>query len=144
MSNSNALKDALLGEPHGTAQARLRKSIIFFLAKGKEGVLPCYRCGGKIEVVEDLSIEHKESWQRASDPKASFFDLGNIAFSHLRCNSGARANAPRSGYPNGTAWCCGCRKRLPLSAFYMDASSGRARARCRDCYAEKRRTHAGR
>ena len=43
----------------------------------------CFRCGKKIENIDDFSIEHKESCGLAEDPKAAFFDLANIAFSHL-------------------------------------------------------------
>jgi hypothetical protein len=47
-----------------------------------------------------LSIDHKNPWQAAADPKASFFDLDNIAFSHLRCNSG-EANRSKAECPAG-------------------------------------------
>lgn len=83
--SSNSRKDELLGESHGTANGRLRKAILFDLA-GRCGMLRCYRCAVAIEFVDELSIEHKDPWQRATDPRASFFDLKNIAFSHLRCN----------------------------------------------------------
>ena len=46
----------------------------------------CHRCGIRIESVEVFSIEHKSEWQRAADPVSTFFDLENIAFSHLLCN----------------------------------------------------------
>jgi len=61
----------------------------------------CYRCDKRIELVEDLSVEHKEPWQSSTNPVVSFFDLDNIAFSHLSCNSAAgsggrvRANVTR-------------------------------------------------
>lgn len=87
---SNNRKDELLGEPHGTANAKLRKQIIFNLAV-RCGCDECYRCEKRIETMDDLSIEHKESWQSAPDPRAAFFDPNNIAFSHLRCNIGAGA-----------------------------------------------------
>jgi hypothetical protein len=44
----------------------------------------CFRCGEKIERIEDLSIEHKKPWEGIS--VELFWDLDNIAFSHLRCN----------------------------------------------------------
>lgn len=90
-------KDKLLGMSHGTASNRLRKLIMWTLVcKTDQNV--CFRCGQRIEDVDDLSIEHKEPWQGAADPKAAFFDLKNIAFSHLRCNSGA-ANANKTHCP---------------------------------------------
>ena len=86
---SNQTKDRLLGMPHGTANHRLRKLILFDLLR-RFGLDQCFRCGQRINQVDDLSIEHKAPWQSAPDPQASFFDLENIAFSHLSCNSGAR------------------------------------------------------
>ena len=86
---SNHRKDALLGEPHGTAGAKLRKALLFKYVC-IVGHAVCYRCRRDIGSVDDLSIEHIESWQRAANPRASFFDLNNIAFSHLRCNVDAR------------------------------------------------------
>jgi hypothetical protein len=46
----------------------------------------CYRCNLKIIDISTLSIEHKVSWRKADDPIYAFYDLNNIAFSHLRCN----------------------------------------------------------
>ncbi len=88
MSKSNERKSKALGQPHGTAAHRLRKNILFSLVcKLEENI--CFQCGGEILTVEDLSIEHKEPWLQADDPVKSFFDLGNIAFSHLSCNCAA-------------------------------------------------------
>lgn len=84
---NNSIKDQLLGMPHGTANNKLRKNIIFWLANLNR-MLACYRCKEQIESVDDLSIEHKTPWQGAANPKESFFDMGNISFSHLKCNIG--------------------------------------------------------
>ncbi len=81
-------KSEVLGEPHGAASARLRKALLFAMAAAL-GRLACYRCGRQIESIEEFSIDHAEPWQAADDPKAAFFDLENVAFSHLACNSGA-------------------------------------------------------
>jgi len=78
-------RKTLLGIPFGTAQRQLNKAIMFELTK----VVDCYRCDKPILCVEEFSIDHKESWQKATDPRAAFFDLNNIAFSHLKCNMGA-------------------------------------------------------
>lgn len=86
--SNNSKKDKLLGMPHGTANNKLRKSIVFKLA-GLCNMLECHRCKKQIESVNQLSVEHKEAWQQAIDPVSSFFDLDNIAFSHLVCNIGA-------------------------------------------------------
>lgn len=92
--NSNIIKDTLLGMSHGTANNQLRKMILFNCIQ-KLGEDICFRCGKKIEHIADLSIEHKESWQLSKTPKKTFFDLGNIAFSHLDCNiSSANRSVP--------------------------------------------------
>jgi len=88
-SESNKRKDQLLGEPHGTATHRLRKAILFKYVR-LAGHDICYRCGLRIERMDDLSIEHTVPWQSAADPVAVFFDLEKIAFSHLRCNCEAQ------------------------------------------------------
>lgn len=87
-TNSNRRKHELLGMNYGTAFGRLRKQIMFSMAK-KLDVDWCFRCGSKIESIEEFSVEHKQPWQAAPDPVASFFDLENIAFSHNSCNSAA-------------------------------------------------------
>lgn len=102
--NSQAAKAAQLGMPIGTAMGRLRKMIMFQFVQ-KAGMDNCFRCGKKIETVHELSVEHKKTWLHSSDPVGLFFDLGNISFSHLKCNvkDGAshrkRPNRiPTSGY----------------------------------------------
>lgn len=84
-------KDDALGMPHGTANARLRKDIMFYLA-GVARMLTCFRCAKEIENVKDFSIEHKVAWEKSAHPAELFFDLNNIAFSHYICNvrAGAR------------------------------------------------------
>lgn len=84
--NSNIRKSEFLGIPHGTAQSKLRKMILFQLLKRLNENF-CFQCGAEIERVEDLSIEHKKPWLNESIDL--FWDLDNIAFSHLSCNSGA-------------------------------------------------------
>ena len=96
---SNEDKSALLGLNFSTANQRLRKLIMWSLVQEVDKDV-CHRCGQKIENIDDLSIEHKEPWQSADDPKERFFDLSNIAFSHLRCNYGER-NRAKTYCPQG-------------------------------------------
>lgn len=97
MNDGNKNKKNLLGEPAGTASAKLRKSILFQLIV-ETGRDICFQCGNKIELIEELSIEHKQPWMKAENPRESFFDLDNIAFSHLGCNCRA---ADKGGFrPN--------------------------------------------
>ena len=85
MSSGNKKKAEQLGMPHGTAANRLRKLLLFDLAV-KSGLGTCFRCDEPIESAKDLSIEHKVPWLDTEDPVGLFFDLNNIAFSHLSCN----------------------------------------------------------
>lgn len=134
--SSSSVKTRLLGEPFGTATHRLRKAVLFRLLV-KHGENVCYRCGGVIDSVNDLSMEHKEPWQGAADPKATFFDLENIAFSHLRCNVGAlrKTHCPQghpydeeNTYTNGSGR--HCRKCDRQSHRYSKYDRRRKPVRC--------------
>lgn len=85
MDNSLRKKQEQLGMPLGTASAKLRKSILFSLLK-ETGKNICFQCGRIIENEDELSIEHKIPYLDSKNPKELFFDLNNIAFSHLSCN----------------------------------------------------------
>ena len=110
-------KDEQLGMPHGTAVARLRKAVLFKLLQDS-GLNVCFQCDGIIENVNDLSLEHKKPWLDSDNPVETFFDLENVAFSHLHCNIAA-AIKPNMGRksPHGTTSkynhqgcrCCECR-----------------------------------
>jgi hypothetical protein len=79
-------KTLQLGMNPSTASNRLVKDTLFRLAV--EAGHACYQCGETL-VRDTFSIEHKKPWLDSDDPKGSFFDQGNIAFSHLHCNVGA-------------------------------------------------------
>jgi len=76
---------AVSGMPRGTANARLRKKVLFELLRSI-GKNICYRCEQPITLSEDLAIEHVEDWK---DDDELFWKLTNIAFSHRDCSSGA-------------------------------------------------------
>jgi len=114
MDNSSKRKTKLLGEPFGTASGKLRKAILFSLLQETKKDI-CYRCNKKIDIIEELSIEHMESWELAKDPIKAFYDLKNISFSHLHCNSGAaKRKEPSHGthnmYTTHGCRCSECRK----------------------------------
>ena len=88
MFNSNQKKADLLGEPFGTAGSRLRKMLLFKYVN-KCGETICYRCNTEIKTIDEFSIEHKMSWMNSPDPKKDFFNLDQITFSHLLCNTAA-------------------------------------------------------
>lgn len=137
--NSNQRKDATLGMPHGTAINRLRKNILFhLLVRLKENI--CFKCGIQIETVAELSIEHKLPWEGKS--VELFWDLNNIAFSHLRCN---RPHTYLGGVtkrligPQGTAWCNGHKQFLPIDRFYKKESHWNGlQVNCKQCHDIKR------
>ncbi|MET0624470.1 MAG: hypothetical protein ABW250_15930 [Pyrinomonadaceae bacterium] len=138
---SNARKTAFLGLPHGTAANRLRKLILFHLLQ-RHGENVCFKCSQRIETAEELSVEHKEPWEGVS--VELFWDMENIAFSHLRCNKnhrrrGGRADLRKVG-PEGTAWCRNCKAFLPEFAFSRHASRWNGlQPWCNDCYEQRRR-----
>lgn len=73
-----------LGMNYGTASYRLVKDLLFDKVKDT----PCHQCGGVLER-ENFSIEHKTPWLDSEDPTKLFFDLDNISYSHLSCNTSA-------------------------------------------------------
>ena len=95
---SNDNKQRALGMPYGTAMQRLKKKILFKLVTSL-GLDICYRCKKVIESERQLSIEHKEAWL---DNPEVFWDLGNIAFSHLSCNSSHSRRVGKVPIPHGT------------------------------------------
>ncbi len=130
MSNEgNQIKNRLLGQSHGAASNRLRKMLLWQLVVETSKDV-CFRCGQQIKDIDDLSIEHKEPWQGADDPKAVFFDLENIAFSHLSCNSGA-ANRERTH--------CFAGHEYTLENTSERFHEGRSQRVCRTCQRENSR-----
>ena len=106
-------KDEQLGMPFGTASGKLRKKVLFHLLQKFE-LNVCVRCSETINNEDDLSMEHIEPWLDSDDPVKLFFDLNNIAFSHLSCNSGAKRSwnkgnkAPHGRYSRYVAHSCRC------------------------------------
>jgi hypothetical protein len=108
MNNNNQKKLEQLGMPIGTATGILRKNIMFSMMAALD-LNKCFQCGNIIEQVEDMSIEHKEPWLDSENPKSKFFDLSNIAFSHLSCNSGASRKKTGISHPSQESYKRGCR-----------------------------------
>jgi len=147
---SNESKRVTLGMNPSTATSRLRKMLLFqLLEKHKENI--CYRCGQLILNVEELSIDHKKPWLHVSSDL--FWDLSNIAFSHLLCNTGFTRtterkrqacsenikayNRIRNGVhnaPDGTAWCAGHRDYLSVELFHSnERNSNGCASYCKEC-----------
>lgn len=134
MSRSERIAQQL-GMSYGAANGRLRKSILFsLLIRLKENV--CFKCGKNIETDDELSIEHKQPWENR-DPQL-FWDLENIAFSHLSCNvphqRGWIVPTPRKVGPEGTSWCRTHKAFLPEESFSNHSQKWNGlRADCREC-----------
>lgn len=92
----------------GTASAILKKNLLFVFAQ-KLQLDYCFQCGAKIETVEEFSVEHKKSWLDSPDPVGLFFDLDNIAFSHLSCNVSASRRRKGVKHPSQESYRRGCR-----------------------------------
>jgi len=85
-------KSDFLGISYSTACNRLRKKLMFSMAT-QLGLCKCFRCGNNIQTVDELSIDHKKDWLHVD--KELFWDLKNLAFSHLSCNVSASAKKRR-------------------------------------------------
>lgn len=121
---NNKGKSIILGMPFGTASNRLRKIVLFSILK-RHQENECYRCGGAIETSTELSLEHKTAWRTPEQ----FWDIDNIAFSHLACNipqNPSNGNVAKTVCPKGHSY---------VSAKYP---SGEKRV-CRICSAERLR-----
>ena len=82
----NKKKYAQLGMHAGSAQRKLDRDLLFDLVV-KAGH-KCFRCQLPLSR-NTFSVDHKVDWLDSPDPKVLFFDLNNIAFSHLTCNKQA-------------------------------------------------------
>lgn len=135
---SNQKAKEQLGIAHGTANGRLRKMLLWkYVVDAGDNI--CFQCGQTIESIDDLSIDHKTPWLDSEDPISLFFDLGNIAFSHLSCNMRAARPHRKIDWPEGQAWCSLCKTMKPLDAFPKSKKHNRNRE-CRRCNTTSRRT----
>jgi hypothetical protein len=117
----NQDKSAILGENFSTATSRLRKNVLFdLLVRHDEN--KCFRCGERITRPEELSMEHMEPWRTP----AQFWDVDNIAFSHLRCNVGAAVGS-------------GSQKRETCDKGHSDFRVYGGQRHCHPCTMERQR-----
>jgi len=136
--NGNQKKNLQLGEPYGTANAKLRKSILFNLLK-KHNENICFHCKKEIEKITDLSIEHKIPWLDSENPIELFYDLNNIEFSHLHCNCSVARKPYKILVKEGYLRCKNCKQQKLISDFPPSAIYGTKR--CRECCKEHTRKY---
>lgn len=122
----NTKKSEQLGMPHGTANARMRKIVLFDLLK-RHNENVCFQCGKEIETVEELSIEHKKPWLDV-DVKL-FWDINNIGFSHLHCNCSVSTRAWKGQIKHGASSYCNhkCRCDICSKSKFKEVSEWKAR-----------------
>jgi len=125
-----------LGMSHGAARNRLVNMLLFDMAK-QLGEDTCYRCGNKIESIDEFSIDHIDWWEGLPDAETKFFDLGNIAFSHPACN---RAYSRGNLVDRITVQCdyCGADIKLLPWDYRARTKRGQEKFYCnRSCFSEK-------
>ncbi len=79
-------KKKQLGMSSGNAKHILSRKIIFSLLKEQTKNI-CYRCNKEIKSYKTLSIDHKKDWLHSKNAKKLFFDIKNVKFSHIKCNT---------------------------------------------------------
>lgn len=154
----NEKKAEQLGMPYGTASNILKKKLLFDFVK-KSKLNYCYRCGKEINNIDDLSIEHKEPWLDTENPIELFFDLDNVAYSHLSCNcssirkeyctkNGKRISKynidNRIKAPDGMSYCWNCKEFKNKSEFQKDKTRFNGlNDECKRCKQERRKKYSG-
>lgn len=73
----------LLGMSPSAAERKLRKAVIYELALQLRKNI-CLECDLEISDPDDFAVVHVEDWEDGP----SYFDLGNVAFSHASCRTG--------------------------------------------------------
>lgn len=77
-------KKMQLGMNPSTASGRLVKDVLWKLIQ-QTGQSNCCKCGEPMSR-DTFSIEHVTPWLDSDDPVGLYFNLDNVAFSHLSCN----------------------------------------------------------
>lgn len=87
-------KNKQLGMDAGTAYYRLKQDVLWSLIV-RCGLQRCYVCGEDM-CRKTFSIEHIKPWLHSETPVDLFWDMDNIAFSHVSCNYGRRRRPQKS------------------------------------------------
>jgi hypothetical protein len=81
--------------------------MLFFSLVKKLELDTCHRCNERITDYKQLSIDHIETWLNKSNDL--FWDINNIAYSHLSCNSAKSASSTENPHPSYVSYSGGCR-----------------------------------
>jgi hypothetical protein len=137
MENNNYKKNIQLGQSYGSAVHQLRKMVLFKLVQETKQDI-CYQCNKQIETIDNFSIEHKDPWLDSTNPKKSFFDLNNIAFSHTNCNISAARKPNKIVSLDGNGWCWCCKQYKVLDEFPPSVKRTGKNKICTSCATERR------
>ena len=99
-------KSKQLGMSYSTAGNRLKKMLFFKLVQETKKDR-CFRCDEKITNYIELSIDHMDAW--LDQDNSVFWNLNNIAYSHLTCNSAKSATSSINKHPSYNSYSSGCR-----------------------------------
>lgn len=135
-NKGNEIKTQQLGMPHSTAAGKLRKYIMFDLVQ-RLNLDTCFQCNKKIKTEKEFSIEHKEPWLHSGEPFKNFFNLNNIAFSHLNCNIGKGRRPHKKDHGTESTYRRGCRCDVCKKATSLKKKAYRARRKERTGFDRK-------
>lgn len=93
--NKSTKKSQLLGMSFHTARGRLERDLLFKFATQLGHT--CFRCQQPM-LRDNFSVDHKHNWSVAASPVQAYFDLENIAFSHIHCNAANHSNRKYFSY----------------------------------------------
>ena len=138
---TQARKSEQLGMDVGTATHHLRQALMFSFAK-RLGETFCFRCREEILTASDMSLDHMATWLDV-DP-ALFWDVGNVALSHKRCNRPDRPGGPpKKECAEGMLWCTSCQGPQPIALFGVNRAIKRGFSQyCKVCL-KSRNWHRG-
>lgn len=107
MNKKDKLESQQLGMNRTTAASRLVKDLLYKYITLHGEV--CDICN-KPMTRKDFSIQHRKPWRHSENAAEMYFDLDNIAFAHLSCNSSIKRD-PRKPSACGTIskYTKGCR-----------------------------------
>lgn len=115
-------KKKQLGIHPSTASNRLIKDLLYRYISYDSVV--CHQCGEPM-TRDTFSVEHKIPWLDSDDPAGMFYDLSNIAYSHLACNIAAirrKKSAAKCGTKARYSAGCRCVECKSAEAAYKRAN----------------------